>query len=159
MVAPTGFGIALPSSGSVPSAFWEMLNWRTVDRILCMGVLCLVKWCARTNAYNYIRDSDTRFLPFPKGPYQLRHTHTYTLSLSPSLPHPYSTGIKGRSSRITVGCNVKLDLHMSSAQVKNEWSHTSSHTRLHDVRKGTLRYVRRVLEPLRHFSVVCSDLK
>jgi hypothetical protein len=27
MVAPTCFGITLPSSGSVPSAFWEMLNW------------------------------------------------------------------------------------------------------------------------------------
>jgi hypothetical protein len=39
MVAPTGFGITLPSSGSVPRAFWEMLN-RAVDRILWMGVLC-----------------------------------------------------------------------------------------------------------------------
>jgi hypothetical protein len=26
--------ITLPSSGSVPSAFWEMLNWGAVDRIL-----------------------------------------------------------------------------------------------------------------------------
>jgi hypothetical protein len=34
--------ITLPSSGSVPSAFWERLNWGTVDRILWMGVLCLV---------------------------------------------------------------------------------------------------------------------
>jgi hypothetical protein len=32
------FGIKLPSSGSVPSAFWEMLNWGAVDRILWMGV-------------------------------------------------------------------------------------------------------------------------
>jgi hypothetical protein len=32
MVAPT-------SSGRVPSAFWEMLNWGAVDRILWMGVL------------------------------------------------------------------------------------------------------------------------
>jgi hypothetical protein len=46
MVAPTCFGITLPSSGSVPSAFWEMLNWGIVDRILWMGVLCLVMWCA-----------------------------------------------------------------------------------------------------------------
>jgi hypothetical protein len=28
----------------VPSAFWEMLSW-AVDRILWMGVLCLVSWC------------------------------------------------------------------------------------------------------------------
>jgi hypothetical protein len=26
MIAPTFFGITLPSSGSVPRAFWEMLN-------------------------------------------------------------------------------------------------------------------------------------
>jgi hypothetical protein len=32
------FGITLPSSGSVPSAFWKMLNWGAVDRILWMGV-------------------------------------------------------------------------------------------------------------------------
>jgi hypothetical protein len=45
MVAPTCFGITLPSSGSFSSAFWEMLNWGAVDRILWMGVLCLVMWC------------------------------------------------------------------------------------------------------------------
>jgi hypothetical protein len=45
MVAPTCFGITLPSSGRVPSAFWEMLNWGAVDRILWMSVLCLVTWC------------------------------------------------------------------------------------------------------------------
>jgi hypothetical protein len=45
MVAPTCFGITLPSSGSVPSAFWGMLNWGAVDRILWMDVLCLVTWC------------------------------------------------------------------------------------------------------------------
>jgi hypothetical protein len=45
MVANTCFGITLPSSGSVPSAFWEMLNWGAVDRILRMDVLCLVTWC------------------------------------------------------------------------------------------------------------------
>jgi hypothetical protein len=44
MVLPTCFGITLPSSGSVPSAFWDMLNWGAVDRILWMGVLCLVTW-------------------------------------------------------------------------------------------------------------------
>jgi hypothetical protein len=44
MVAPTCFGITLPSPGSVPSAFWEMLNW-AVDRILWTGMLCLVTWC------------------------------------------------------------------------------------------------------------------
>jgi lipid-A-disaccharide synthase-like uncharacterized protein len=27
MVAPTRFGITLASPGSVPSVFWEMLNW------------------------------------------------------------------------------------------------------------------------------------
>jgi hypothetical protein len=42
MVAATCFGITLPSLGSVPSAFWGMLNWGAVDRILWMGVLCLV---------------------------------------------------------------------------------------------------------------------
>jgi hypothetical protein len=45
--SPTCFGITLPSLGNVPSAFWEMLNWGAVDRILWMGVLCLVTWCAR----------------------------------------------------------------------------------------------------------------
>jgi hypothetical protein len=48
MVAPTRFGIILPSSRSVPSAFWEMLNWGAVDRILWMCVLCLVGWCVHT---------------------------------------------------------------------------------------------------------------
>jgi hypothetical protein len=42
MAAPTCFGITLPSSGSIPSAFWVVLNWGEVDRILWMGVLCLV---------------------------------------------------------------------------------------------------------------------
>jgi hypothetical protein len=32
MVSPTCFGITLPSLGSVPSAFWVMLNWGAVDR-------------------------------------------------------------------------------------------------------------------------------
>jgi hypothetical protein len=45
MLAPTYFGITLPSSGSVPSAFWEMLYWGAVDRILWMVVLYLVTWC------------------------------------------------------------------------------------------------------------------
>jgi hypothetical protein len=26
-------------------AIWEMLNWGAVNRILWMGVLCLVMWC------------------------------------------------------------------------------------------------------------------
>jgi hypothetical protein len=42
MVYPTCFGIILPSSGRVPSAFWEMLIWGAVDIILWMDVLCLV---------------------------------------------------------------------------------------------------------------------
>jgi hypothetical protein len=54
MVAPTCFGIALPSSGSVPSAFWEMLNWGAVDRILWVGVLCLETWCVFTTNVVYI---------------------------------------------------------------------------------------------------------
>jgi hypothetical protein len=37
--------ITLPFSGSVRSAFWEMFNWGAVDRIVWMGVLCLVTWC------------------------------------------------------------------------------------------------------------------
>jgi hypothetical protein len=39
MVVPTCFGIALPSSESFSSAFWEMLNWGAFDRILWMGVM------------------------------------------------------------------------------------------------------------------------
>jgi hypothetical protein len=42
---PTCFGVALPSSGSVPSTFWEKPYWGEVDRISWMGVLCLVTWC------------------------------------------------------------------------------------------------------------------
>jgi hypothetical protein len=49
MVAPTCFGITLPSLGSTPSAFWQMLNWGAVDSVLWMGVLCLVTW------YTYAR--------------------------------------------------------------------------------------------------------
>jgi hypothetical protein len=45
MVAHTCFGITLPSSGSVSSAFWEMLNWGAVNWILWMEVLCLMTWC------------------------------------------------------------------------------------------------------------------
>jgi hypothetical protein len=45
MVAPTCFGITVPFSESVPSALWEMLNWGAVDKLLWMGVLCLVAWC------------------------------------------------------------------------------------------------------------------
>jgi hypothetical protein len=45
VVALTCFGITLPSSGSVSSAFWEMMNRGAVDSILWMGVLCLVTWC------------------------------------------------------------------------------------------------------------------
>jgi hypothetical protein len=36
MVAPTCFGITLLSSGRIPSAFSEMLNWGAVHRILWM---------------------------------------------------------------------------------------------------------------------------
>jgi hypothetical protein len=50
MVAPTCFGITLSSSGSVPSAFWDMLNWGAVDRILWIGVLILVTWCVPTTS-------------------------------------------------------------------------------------------------------------
>jgi hypothetical protein len=47
MVSPTCFNITLPSTGSVSSAFWEMLSWGTVDRILWLGVLCLMTWYVR----------------------------------------------------------------------------------------------------------------
>jgi hypothetical protein len=43
MVAPKCFGITLSFSGSVPSAFWQMLNWGAVDRILWMGLLCIAE--------------------------------------------------------------------------------------------------------------------
>jgi hypothetical protein len=45
MLSLTCFGITLPSSGNVPSVFWDVLNWVAVARILWMGVLCLVTWC------------------------------------------------------------------------------------------------------------------
>src|SRR5215510_11829324 len=45
MVSPTCFGITLPSAGSVPSAFREMLNCGAVDRIFWMGVLYLGTRC------------------------------------------------------------------------------------------------------------------
>jgi hypothetical protein len=51
MVAPTCFGITLPYSGNVPSAFWQMPDWVAVDRILWMSVLCLVTWCANYQLY------------------------------------------------------------------------------------------------------------
>jgi hypothetical protein len=54
-VAPTCFGITLPSLGSVPSAFWEMLNLGAVDRILWMGVLCLVTWCVKRTTHHITR--------------------------------------------------------------------------------------------------------
>jgi hypothetical protein len=53
MVAPTRFGITLPSSGSIPSAFWQMQNWGAVDGILWMGVLCLVNWCVAISDLMY----------------------------------------------------------------------------------------------------------
>jgi hypothetical protein len=53
--APTCFGITLPSSGSVPSAIWEMLIWGVVYRMLWMGVLCLVTWCAVRTMSLYTR--------------------------------------------------------------------------------------------------------
>jgi hypothetical protein len=54
MVSPTCFGITLPPSRSVPSAFWKMLNWGAVDRILWMGVLCLVTWWSHRQQSNLI---------------------------------------------------------------------------------------------------------
>jgi hypothetical protein len=56
MVAPTCFGITLPSSGSFPSVLWQILNREAVDRILWMGVLCLVTWCV---AISDLRSADT----------------------------------------------------------------------------------------------------
>jgi MFS-type transporter involved in bile tolerance (Atg22 family) len=50
MLSSTRLDITLPSSGSVPSAFWEMFNWGAIYRILWMGVLCLVTWCVRTTS-------------------------------------------------------------------------------------------------------------
>jgi hypothetical protein len=34
MVAPKSFGITLPSSVSIPSAFWEMLNWGATHHVV-----------------------------------------------------------------------------------------------------------------------------
>jgi hypothetical protein len=57
---PTCFGITLPSSGSVSSAFWEMLNWGAVDGILWMGVLCLVTWCVAISDRHAPCNAETR---------------------------------------------------------------------------------------------------
>jgi hypothetical protein len=38
---------------SVSIAFWDMLNVGAVDRILWMGVLCLVTWCVVRNNNRY----------------------------------------------------------------------------------------------------------
>jgi hypothetical protein len=60
MVAPTYFGITFTSSGSVPSAFWDMLNWGAVAKILWMGVLCLVTWCMAISDINEMRGSRSK---------------------------------------------------------------------------------------------------
>jgi hypothetical protein len=73
MVAPTCFGIILPSSGSVPSAFWEMLNWGAVDRILWMGVLCPVTLL--------VVGAPTFILSWYRWPHCLRHGSSITLFL------------------------------------------------------------------------------
>jgi hypothetical protein len=39
--------IALPSSGSVPGVFWEVLSWEAVGVVLWMCVLYVVTQCAR----------------------------------------------------------------------------------------------------------------
>jgi hypothetical protein len=71
MVAPTCFGITLPSSGSVLSVFWEMLNWGAVDRILWMGVLCLVTCYVCTTSLgrpqNRLNISENNNLLVPPG--------------------------------------------------------------------------------------------
>jgi hypothetical protein len=75
MVFPTCFAITLSSSGSVPSAVWDTLNWEAVDRILWMGVLCLVMWCVRTTSL------DTFSLLViglsMSGPFHHRSVHTF----------------------------------------------------------------------------------
>jgi hypothetical protein len=43
----------------VPSSFWEMLYWGAVDRILWMGVLCLVTWCT-----HHVTRHNTRNAPW-----------------------------------------------------------------------------------------------
>jgi hypothetical protein len=61
MVAPTCFGITLPSSGSVLNAFWGMFNWGAVDRILWMSVLCLVVWGVVTETGGMALDANRCF--------------------------------------------------------------------------------------------------
>jgi hypothetical protein len=61
MVATTCFGITLPSSGSGPSAFWKMLKWGAVDRILWMGVLCLVTWYVAISQRHYTQHAHPQF--------------------------------------------------------------------------------------------------
>jgi hypothetical protein len=56
MTALTCFGITLSSSGSISSAFWEMLNWGAVERILWVGGVCLVTWCVAISHPQYSID-------------------------------------------------------------------------------------------------------
>jgi hypothetical protein len=81
MVAPTCLGITLSSSGSVPSAFWEILNWGPVDRILWMGVFCIVTWCVHhVTRHNSSKDFIWAVLPrcnlFLFGAFRIR-THVW----------------------------------------------------------------------------------
>jgi hypothetical protein len=52
MVALTCFGITLPSSGRIHSVRDAQLR---SSRLLWMGVLCLVTWCARTTSLDVTR--------------------------------------------------------------------------------------------------------
>jgi hypothetical protein len=113
MVAPTCFGITLPSLGSVSSAFWQMVNWGAVGRILLMGVLCLV-------SSDVVR-GDLRYC-----------VNSLSLSLSLSLVRTYeSKGFR----RFSVGMEIK-EGESSNGRV---WAagihHVTAHSRLASVLK------------------------
>jgi hypothetical protein len=64
MVAPTCFGITFSSSGSVPSAFWEILTWGAVDRILSTPKSVIFPFPLRTTSCFTCSSSDPFYLSF-----------------------------------------------------------------------------------------------
>jgi hypothetical protein len=119
MVASTCFGITLPSSGSVPSTSWEMLNWGAVDRIWWMGVLGLVTWCVHTTALDTGVFHRGKAVEAWRWPHATAYSSKIGMSGSiPSLP-PYAIMAQ-------VGYNLLFHLHNSEfnscpSATENTW--------------------------------------
>jgi hypothetical protein len=120
MVAPTCFSITLPSSGSVPSAFWDMLNWGAVDRILWMGVLCLVTWCVAMMAcrapaailrqWRVLRES-------PRGSWKYPNCKSYSLWIVYASDHILRGTPRGSQKNPNVGRSPTCRLWISDANL------------------------------------------